>query len=155
MISNTEGSMPLNEELGAVTKYGQQFTNNVNSKKVVEEDVVTVTPVTGVMSASANKFPVSRCSFMEIWFFATTSAKNLAGGDTLSVKFYKRLNGVDYLGETVSVTSPAVTALASAKVDVVPASADLESYDFYTVEGTVTIPSGGTAAVIVGKKTQG
>lgn len=147
--------MPLNEELGAVTKYGQQFTNNVNSKKVVEEDVITVTPVTGVMSASANKFPVSRCSFMEMWFFATTSAKNLAGGDTLSVKFYKRSNNVDYLGETVSVTSPAVTALTTVMVEVEPVEAGLESYDFYTVEGTLTIPSGGTAEILVGKKTQG
>lgn len=147
--------MPLNEELGAVTKYGQQFTNNVNSKKVVEEDVITVTPVTGVMSASANKFPVSRCSFMEMWFFATTSAKNLAGGDTLSVKFYKRFNNVDYLGETVSVTSPAVTALTAVMVEVEPVEAGLESYDFYTVEGTLTIPSGGTAGILVGKKTQG
>lgn len=147
--------MPLNEELGSVAKHGQQFTNNVNSKKVLEEDTVTVTAVTGVISATGNKFSVSRCSFMEMWFFATTSAKNLAGGDTLSVKFYKKYNDVAYLGETVSVTTPAVTALQAVKVDVEPVSADLESYDFYTVEGTVTIPSGGTAAVLVGKKTQG
>ena len=133
--------------------FGVNHVSGVVSKKALEQD--TVIAVAGVISAASNKFSISRCSFMEMWFFATTSAKNLAGGDTLSVKFYKRLNGVDYLGETVSVTSPAVTALASAKVDVVPASADLESYDFYTVEGTVTIPSGGTAAVIVGKKTQG
>lgn len=133
--------------------FGVNHVSGVVSKKALEQD--TVIAVAGVISAASNKFSISRCSFMEMWFFATTSAKNLAGGDTLSVKFYKRLNGVDYLGETVSVTSPAVTALQAVKVDVDPASADLESYDFYTVEGTVTIPSGGTAAVLVGKKTQG
>lgn len=135
--------------------FRMNYVDAVASKKVLEQDTITVTAVSGDISASANKFPVMRCSFMEMWFFATTAAKNLAGGDTLSVKFYKRLNGTDYLVETVSVTSPAVTALTAVMVEVEPVEAGLESYDFYTVEGTLTIPSGGTAGILVGKKTQG
>ena len=124
----------------------------VNSKKVTENDDQNVSSV-GVITAV--KRPINRCSFMEFWFIASTTAKNLAGGDTLTVKFYKRADGLDYLAETLSVTTPAVTALTAVKVDVEPVNAPLESYEFYTVEGTITLPSGGTAKLLVGKKSQG
>lgn len=128
------------------------FIEGVASKKVTENDEQTVSSA-GVITLA--KKDVSRCSFMEFWFIASTATKNLAGGDTLTVKFYKRADGLDYLAETLSVTTPAVTALTAVKVDVEPVNAPLESYEFYTVEGTITLPSGGTAKLLVGKKSQG
>jgi len=128
------------------------FVDGVASKKVMENDVQEVSSA-GVITLA--KKDVSRCSTMEFWFYATTALKNLAGGDTLTVKFYKRADGVDYLAETLSVTTPAVTALTAVKVDVEPVNAPLESYEFYTVEGTIAVPSGGTAKLLVGKKSQG
>ena len=132
---------------------GQGYSDScVNSKKVTENDDQNVSSA-GVITAV--KRPINRCSFMEFWFIATTALKNLAGGDTLTVKLYKRVDGVDYLAETLSVTTPAVTALTAVKVDVEPVNAPLESYEFYTVEGTIKLPSGGTAKLLVGKKSQG
>jgi len=128
------------------------FVDGVASKKVMENDVQEVSSA-GVITLA--KKDVSRCSTMEFWFYATTALKNLAGGDTLTVKFYKRADGVDYLAETLSVKTPAVTALTAVKVDVEPVNAPLESYEFYTVEGTIKLPSGGTAKLLVGKKSQG
>lgn len=128
------------------------FVDGVASKKVMENDVQEVSSA-GVITLA--KKDVSRCSTMEFWFYATTALKNLAGGDTLTVKFYKRVDGLDYLAETLSVTTPAVTALTAVKVDVEPVNAPLESYEFYTVEGTIAVPSGGTAKLLVGKKSQG
>jgi len=128
------------------------FVDGVASKKVMENDVQEVSSA-GVITLA--KKDVSRCSTMEFWFYATTALKNLAGGDTLTVKFYKRADGVDYLAETLSVTTPSVTALTAVKVDVEPVNAPLESYEFYTVEGTIAVPSGGTAKLLVGKKSQG
>ena len=132
---------------------GQGYSDScVNSKKVTENDDQNVSSA-GVITAV--KRPINRCSFMEFWFIASTATKNLAGGDTLTVKFYKRVDGLDYLAETLSVTTPAVTALTAVKVDVEPVNAPLESYEFYTVEGTIAVPSGGTAKLLVGKKSQG
>ena len=132
---------------------GQGYSDScVNSKKVTENDDQNVSSA-GVITAV--KRPINRCSFMEFWFIASTATKNLAGGDTLTVKFYKRADGLDYLAETLSVTTPAVTALTAVKVDVEPVNAPLESYEFYTVEGTIAVPSGGTAKLLVGKKSQG
>jgi hypothetical protein len=45
-------------------------------------------------------------------------------------------------------------ALTGAKVDLVSVN-PIESYEFYTVEGTITIPSGGSAKLVVGKKSNG
>lgn len=127
------------------------FVDGVASKKVTENDEQEVSSA-GVITLA--KKDVSRCSAMEFWFYATTAAKNLAGGDSLTVKLYKRVGGVDFLVETLTVTTPAVTALTGAKVDLVSAN-PIESYEIYTVEGTITLPSGGTAKLVVGKKSQG
>lgn len=131
---------------------GQGYSDScVNSKKITENDEQTVSAA-GVITVV--KKPINRCSTMEFWFYATTTAKNLAGGDSLTVKLYKRVDGLDYLIETLTVTSPAVTAKTGAKVNLVSVN-PIESYEFYTVEGTITIPSGGSAKLIVGKKSQG
>ncbi|HQN73101.1 MAG TPA: hypothetical protein PLB16_06780, partial [bacterium] len=127
------------------------FIDGFASKKVTENDEQTVSAA-GVITVA--KKDINRCSALEFWFYATTAAKNLAGGDALTVKLYKRVDGTDYLVETLTVTSPAVTALTGAKVDLVSVN-PVESYEFYTVEGTITIPSGGSAKLVVGKKSNG
>lgn len=127
------------------------FVDGVASKKVTENDEQTVSAA-GVITVA--KKDISRCSTMEFWFYATTALKNLAGGDSLTVKLYKRVDGVDYLAETATLTSPPVSALTAAKVNLTTTN-PIESYEFYTVEGTITLPSGGTAKLIVGKKSQG
>ena len=89
------------------------FVDGVASKKVMENDVQEVSSA-GVITLA--KKDVSRCSYMEFWFIASTTAKNLAGGDTLTVKFYKRADGTDYLAETLSVTTPVVTSTVTVPV---------------------------------------
>lgn len=127
------------------------FVDGVASKKVTENDEQTVSAA-GVITVA--KKDINRCSTLEFWFYATTTAKNLAGGDSLTVKLYKRVDGTDFLIETLTVITPPVLALTGAKVNLVSVN-PIESYEFYTVEGTITLPSGGTAKLVVGKKSQG
>ena len=137
------------EELNQIKKYGQDFVRGVNNKITVEDDHLEMSAA-GVITEK--KYPVRRCSAFEFWLGA--KEENLAGGQTITFKFYRTLDGADYLGETITVTSPAVTANQAQKVDVEP-SAPIESYDKYAVSGTVTIASGGVATAVVGKKSQG
>ena len=125
--------------------------SGVSSKKTSEMDEIVSKSTTGAITAEFKS--VNACPYMEMWF--TAYAENLAGGDTLSVKFYKVFGSDRVLGETVSVTVPAVTKNTAVKADVETVSASLESYDYYTVEGTITVVAGGSVTVLVGKKSQG
>ena len=129
----------------------QKFTKNRNTKKVTERDTILTASTTGVITALSRY--VNANSEMELWFHAGT--ENLAGGDALTVKFYKRFGYNNRLVETVNLTSPDVTAGTAEKIDIKPVHADIESYDVYLLEGTVTVAAGGTLDLVMCKKTQG
>jgi hypothetical protein len=59
-----------------IAERGQAYSECVNSKKITENDDQAVSAA-GVITAV--KKPINRCSTMEFWFYATTTAKNLAG----------------------------------------------------------------------------
>ncbi len=139
-------------ELRRTDKDSQQgWTENRNIKKVSEMDEILATSSTGVIVETQR--PILACSELELWFFA--ASQNIAGGDTITVKFYKRYNETPVLAETVTVDSPAVTAGQAQKVDVLTTDAEIESYDDYAVSGTTTLTGDGTVAILMGKKTQG
>jgi len=146
-------AVPGKEVNFEVASEGQTFTKNVNVKKVIEQDIVPVTFASTTATVAKMTKLIQRCSFMELWIGAL--GENLASGSTLTVKFYKTINGTQFDGETVTVDVPAVTANTCKVVEIVPILAELESYDRYSIEGSVTIVAGGTIELLVGKKTQG
>jgi len=122
----------------------------VANKVVMEKDIITVTAVTGVIVEKMER--VQACSIFELWLSA--AVQNIAGGDTLTIKFYKLFGTSRVLAETVTADTPAVTAGETRKVDVDTTDADINSYDFYSVTGTVTLVATGTCELVMGKKTQ-
>jgi len=143
----------MKKELMEIAELGQQFSENVNVKKVIEQDVIPVTVVTTTATLTTSKRTVSRCSEMELWVGAIE--ENIASGSSVTFKFYKVVDGTEFLCETLVVSVPAVTAGTSAKASVLPLTADIESFDFYSIEGSVTVVNGGGIKLLVGKKSQG
>jgi len=129
----------------------QKYTESRNTKRVAENDAVMSESLTGVIVETLRD--VSFCSDFEVWLSA--AVQNIAGGDTLTIKFYKKFGNDKILAETVTVETPAVTALESQKVDVVTTDAEIDSYDFYTISGTVTLVATGTCNLNVSKRSQG
>jgi len=132
-------------------KDGMGGVDVIASKITSEIDSILVASTSGLLVQTKRK--VNACSVMEMWFFPKT--QNLAGGQTFTINFYKYLDGVPVIGESITVTTPAVTAAECGKVDVETVDAEIESYDSYDVTGTVTVVDGGTVEVQMAKKTKG
>lgn len=140
----------LGRSLSEIAKFGSKVSGGVHSKIVMEEDTLTIA-TDGTYAV--HKGRVERCSAMEIWFGATGA--NYAGGDTVVVNFYKQINDVPFLAESVNVTTPAVTVGNSAKASVA-VTGDLESYETYDIEaGSITIETTEVVTAVLGKKSQG
>lgn len=129
----------------------QNFTESRNVKKVTESDLILQASETGFITELQRDLNFT--SEMEIWLSAID--ENIAGGDTLTVKFYKFLNDEYYLAETTTASSPAVTAGQAQRVEVLTTDAEIDSYDAYAISGTVTLVAGGSCDLLVGKKSQG
>lgn len=130
----------------------QPIVKAVNLKKVSEIDAILTDSATGVIAPVERS--VEACAYMELWFHPKEEDLS-AGSSNITVKFYKKFGDESVLAETVTVSNPALTKATAGKIDIETVDADMDSYDTYKIEGTISLASGGTISLRVGKKTQG
>ena len=137
----------LQRSLRAIKEHGEGSSTTTTVRSYVEEAVVCEANARIDVSLIT---PTNNTQSLAIWTMA--NGDDYAGGDTLTIKLYKQHGGKDYLVETTTVTTPAVTDGTAVKTDV-SINGSLPEYETVKVTGSVGGTSSMTVTVLLGKST--